>query len=76
MEFIPTTNGCTRGPTCTPDINGQCPNELRAPGEPINIVATRGAVDQQTSRGALRKGVRLLTLTLRIIHLTHLHAPE
>ncbi|KAK2989059.1 hypothetical protein RJ640_018848 [Escallonia rubra] len=32
MEFIPTSNGCTSGPTCTADINGQCPNELKAPG--------------------------------------------
>ncbi|KAL3499382.1 hypothetical protein ACH5RR_038475, partial [Cinchona calisaya] len=32
MEFIPTSNGCSRGPRCTADINGQCPNELRAPG--------------------------------------------
>ncbi|KAL3499385.1 hypothetical protein ACH5RR_038478 [Cinchona calisaya] len=32
MNFTPTSNGCTRGPRCTADINGQCPNELRAPG--------------------------------------------
>ncbi|XP_040990385.1 protein P21-like [Juglans microcarpa x Juglans regia] len=32
MEFSPTSNGCTRGIRCTADINGQCPNELRAPG--------------------------------------------
>ena len=32
MEFSPTSNGCTRGISCTADINGQCPNELRAPG--------------------------------------------
>ncbi|XP_059661733.1 thaumatin-like protein [Cornus florida] len=32
MDFSPTSNGCTRGIRCTADINGQCPNELRAPG--------------------------------------------
>ncbi|KAF5460710.1 hypothetical protein F2P56_020560 [Juglans regia] len=32
MEFSPTSNGCTRGIRCTADINGQCPNELSAPG--------------------------------------------
>ncbi|KAG7953165.1 hypothetical protein I3843_12G096100 [Carya illinoinensis] len=31
MEFSPTFNGCTRGIRCTADINGQCPNELKAP---------------------------------------------
>ncbi|KAG6619704.1 hypothetical protein I3842_Q086500 [Carya illinoinensis] len=32
MEFSLTSNGCTRGIRCTADINGQCPNELKAPG--------------------------------------------
>ncbi|KAG5539686.1 hypothetical protein RHGRI_020034 [Rhododendron griersonianum] len=32
MDFSPTSGGCTRGIKCTADINGQCPNELRAPG--------------------------------------------
>ncbi|XP_047338510.1 thaumatin-like protein [Impatiens glandulifera] len=32
MDFSPTSNGCTRGIQCTADINGQCPNELKAPG--------------------------------------------
>ncbi|KAG6634112.1 protein P21-like [Carya illinoinensis] len=32
MEFSPTSNGCTRGIRCIADINGQCPNELRASG--------------------------------------------
>nr|ABC73397.1 thaumatin-like protein [Nepenthes gracilis]ACU31844.1 thaumatin-like protein [Nepenthes gracilis] len=32
MSFLPTSNGCTNGPTCTADINGQCPSELKAPG--------------------------------------------
>ncbi|KAE9459514.1 hypothetical protein C3L33_08570, partial [Rhododendron williamsianum] len=32
MEFSPTSGGCTRTIRCTADINGQCPNELRAPG--------------------------------------------
>ncbi|KAM3321837.1 protein P21-like [Capsicum chacoense] len=32
IEFSPISNGCTRGIRCTADINGQCPNELRAPG--------------------------------------------
>ncbi|KAG6619708.1 hypothetical protein I3842_Q086900 [Carya illinoinensis] len=31
MEFSPISNGCTRGIRCIADINGQCPNELRAP---------------------------------------------
>ncbi|PIA31454.1 hypothetical protein AQUCO_04900032v1 [Aquilegia coerulea] len=31
MDFSPQTGGC-RGIRCTADINGQCPNELRAPG--------------------------------------------
>ena len=31
MEFSPSSGGC-RGISCTADINGQCPNELRAPG--------------------------------------------
>ncbi|KAL3645400.1 hypothetical protein CASFOL_010580 [Castilleja foliolosa] len=31
MEFSPEGGGC-RGIRCTADINGQCPNELRAPG--------------------------------------------
>ncbi|CAL9030017.1 unnamed protein product [Prunus brigantina] len=32
MDFSPTDNGCTKGIQCTADINGQCPNELKAPG--------------------------------------------
>ncbi|XP_057970890.1 thaumatin-like protein [Malania oleifera] len=32
MDFSPTSNGCTRGIRCAADINGQCPNELKAPG--------------------------------------------
>ncbi|MFS8030375.1 putative Thaumatin family [Helianthus anomalus] len=32
MEFKPRSGGCTRGILCKSDINGQCPNELRAPG--------------------------------------------
>lgn len=32
MEFSPNSPGCTRGIRCTADINGQCPNALRAPG--------------------------------------------
>ncbi|KAM0000053.1 putative Thaumatin family [Helianthus debilis subsp. tardiflorus] len=32
MVFRPNSNGCTRGISCTADINGQCPAELRAPG--------------------------------------------
>ncbi|KAK6947742.1 Thaumatin family [Dillenia turbinata] len=32
MEFVPTSGGCTRGPSCTADVNGQCPSELKAPG--------------------------------------------
>ncbi|GFS33247.1 osmotin 34 [Actinidia rufa] len=32
MEFSPMSSGCTRSIKCTADINGQCPNELRAPG--------------------------------------------
>ncbi|KAA0042788.1 hypothetical protein IC582_022334 [Cucumis melo] len=31
MEFSPTSGDC-RGISCNADINGQCPNELRAPG--------------------------------------------
>ncbi|KAK6947748.1 Thaumatin family [Dillenia turbinata] len=32
MEFTPTSGRCTREPRCTADVNGQCPNELKAPG--------------------------------------------
>ncbi|OMO58689.1 Thaumatin [Corchorus olitorius] len=32
MEFSPNSGGCSRGIRCTADINGQCPNQLRAPG--------------------------------------------
>ncbi|KAH7864737.1 hypothetical protein Vadar_033259 [Vaccinium darrowii] len=32
MEFSSTSSGCTRVIGCTADINGQCPNVLRAPG--------------------------------------------
>ncbi|KAI3468769.1 hypothetical protein Pfo_025432 [Paulownia fortunei] len=32
MEFSPNSGSCTRGIRCTADINGQCPNQLRAPG--------------------------------------------
>ncbi|XP_015902783.3 thaumatin-like protein [Ziziphus jujuba] len=32
MEFSPTSGGCSKVIRCTADINGQCPNELRAPG--------------------------------------------
>ncbi|KAF3448514.1 hypothetical protein FNV43_RR09227 [Rhamnella rubrinervis] len=32
MEFSATSNDCTRGIGCAADINGQCPNVLRAPG--------------------------------------------
>ena len=31
MDFSPTSNGCTKGITCTADINGQCPAELKTP---------------------------------------------
>ncbi|KAF8412301.1 hypothetical protein HHK36_000262 [Tetracentron sinense] len=31
MDFSPTTGNC-RGIRCSADINGQCPNELKAPG--------------------------------------------
>ncbi|CAK9170458.1 unnamed protein product [Ilex paraguariensis] len=31
LEFSPTSGGC-QGIRCTADINGQCPNELKAPG--------------------------------------------
>jgi hypothetical protein len=30
MDFSPTSSGCTLGIRCTADINGQCPNELKA----------------------------------------------
>ncbi|CAA2992579.1 thaumatin [Olea europaea subsp. europaea] len=30
MDFSP-TSGCARGICCTTDINGQCPNKLKAP---------------------------------------------
>ncbi|KAF5753856.1 putative Thaumatin family [Helianthus annuus] len=33
MVFRPNSNGCTRGISCTADINGQCHAELRALGE-------------------------------------------
>ncbi|XP_050263610.1 protein P21-like [Quercus robur] len=32
MEFSPTSGGCTNGIICAADINGQCPDELNAPG--------------------------------------------
>ncbi|WVZ24886.1 hypothetical protein V8G54_003430 [Vigna mungo] len=32
MEFNPTSNGCSRGISCTADINGQCPSQLKAQG--------------------------------------------
>ncbi|GMH22720.1 hypothetical protein Nepgr_024563 [Nepenthes gracilis] len=32
MSFLLTSNGCTIGPTCTADVNGQCPSVLKAPG--------------------------------------------
>ncbi|KAL8201221.1 hypothetical protein R6Q57_012560 [Mikania cordata] len=32
MAFKPNSSGYTRGITCSGDINGQCPTELRAPG--------------------------------------------
>nr|BAF98916.1 thaumatin like protein [Nepenthes alata]BAW35439.1 thaumatin-like protein [Nepenthes alata] len=32
MSFLPTSNGCTKGPTCTADVNGKCPSVLKAPG--------------------------------------------
>ncbi|KAL3645399.1 hypothetical protein CASFOL_010579 [Castilleja foliolosa] len=32
MEFSPNSGSCTRRIRCTADINGQCPNQLRAPG--------------------------------------------
>ena len=32
MEFSPTSNWRTCGIKCAADINGQCPNELKAPG--------------------------------------------
>ncbi|TQE10623.1 hypothetical protein C1H46_003736 [Malus baccata] len=52
MDFSPTSSGWTRGIRCMADINGQCPNQLRAPlgcNNPCtvfrsNIVAILGAV--------------------------------
>ncbi|GAB2273960.1 hypothetical protein Dimus_008731 [Dionaea muscipula] len=32
MEILPTSNGCTKGPVCSADINSQCPAVLQAPG--------------------------------------------
>ncbi|KAJ8449290.1 hypothetical protein Cgig2_002422 [Carnegiea gigantea] len=32
MSFLPTSNGCTRGPTCAADVNGSCPAVLRTNG--------------------------------------------
>ncbi|QCD85010.1 protein P21-like [Vigna unguiculata] len=32
MEFSPTSNGCSRGISCSADINGQCPAELKTDG--------------------------------------------
>ncbi|KAI7747543.1 hypothetical protein M8C21_016745, partial [Ambrosia artemisiifolia] len=32
LSFRPNSGGCTRGISCTADINGQCPSQLRAPG--------------------------------------------
>ncbi|KAM1800688.1 hypothetical protein ACFX11_032380 [Malus domestica] len=32
MDFSPTSGGCTKGIRCTADINGQCPDQLKAPG--------------------------------------------
>ncbi|KAL8266971.1 hypothetical protein R6Q59_004315 [Mikania micrantha] len=32
LSFTPNSGGCTRGISCTADINGQCPSQLRAPG--------------------------------------------
>ncbi|KDP25478.1 hypothetical protein JCGZ_20634 [Jatropha curcas] len=32
MDFSPTSGGCSRGIRCSADINGQCPDVLRAPG--------------------------------------------
>ncbi|KAL0542241.1 hypothetical protein IC582_022338 [Cucumis melo] len=32
MDFSPTSNGCSRGIRCNANINGECPNELKAPG--------------------------------------------
>ncbi|KAK3019297.1 hypothetical protein RJ639_004617, partial [Escallonia herrerae] len=82
MEFIPTTHGCTRGPTCTVDINGQCPNELRAPGgcnNPCTVFKTNQYCCNLGSCAPTdfsMKSVRLLTVTLRMIHLAHLRAPK
>ncbi|PIN11373.1 hypothetical protein CDL12_16026 [Handroanthus impetiginosus] len=32
MEFSPNSGGCTKGISCTADINGQCPDPLRTAG--------------------------------------------
>ncbi|XP_074264829.1 protein P21-like [Silene latifolia] len=32
MTFVPVSNGCTSGPTCTADVNGQCPSQLKTNG--------------------------------------------
>lgn len=32
MNFLPVSNGCSKGPTCTADVNAQCPDQLKANG--------------------------------------------
>ncbi|KAM4073355.1 hypothetical protein ACJW30_10G011800 [Castanea mollissima] len=46
MDFSPTSNGCTEGITCTADINGQCPAELKTPSGYCNNPCTVFKTDE------------------------------
>ncbi|KAL0011541.1 hypothetical protein SO802_006649 [Lithocarpus litseifolius] len=46
MNFIPTSNGCTKGITCTADISGQCPAELNSPSGYCNNPCTVFKIDE------------------------------
>ena len=46
MDFSPTSNGCTKGITCTADINGQCPAELKTPSGYCNNPCTVFKTDE------------------------------
>ncbi|KAG6406411.1 hypothetical protein SASPL_134011 [Salvia splendens] len=72
MEFSPNSGGCSRGIRCTGDVNGQCPNQLRAPGgcnNPCTVYKTNEYccnTGAPSSRGFSSRGAPMHTVIQRM----------